>query len=431
MDVYVGRQPILNRKQDVVGFELLFRSSQINSCDQTDAVVATAHVIVTAVLSIGLEKLLAGRPAFINFDRTLLLGDWTTLLPPDKGVIEILETVPPDQEVLAACQRLRGQGYALALDDCLDDDRTAAFAPFVDILKVDFQQLSTASQACIIDRYRKFDLKLLAEKVETGQEFERAVQLGYHYFQGYFFERPTILKSQRIPPSQLSCLRLVKQVQKPELDFNAIEDLIRQDISFSHALFKYLHSAQFSRGHRIESIRQGLLLLGADEIRKWVWMASLSSLGQSGPPVLIPQVLLRGRFCAYIAQSSNLLIGDADPFLLGMFSLLGAVLQRPLDEVLDDLDIAPNLRRALLGPVNHANPLSLVVHIAKSYEAARWDEVGACLEGTGLVADELSKGYLEALSWVEMIRADAPQGMVVSKSDFHRTPLPFAGVTAK
>src|ERR1700733_6887791 len=146
MEVYLGRQPILDSRLAIIGYELLFRSSEANFCDVTDDVAATSQVIVNAVLGVGLDRLLGGKPAFINFDRTLLLGDWTTLLPPDKVVIEILETVSPDQEVLSACHKLQQQGYALALDDCLNDDRTAAFAPFIDILKVDFQQISSANQ---------------------------------------------------------------------------------------------------------------------------------------------------------------------------------------------------------------------------------------------------------------------------------------------
>jgi c-di-GMP-related signal transduction protein len=426
VEVFIGRQPILDRQQSIAGYELLFRSSQANFCDQADAVAATSQVIVTAVLGVGLDKLLAGKPAFINFDRTLLLGDWTTLLPADKSVIEILESVPPDQEVLSACRRLRDQGYALALDDCLDDQRTAAFAPFVDILKVDFQQLSILKQGQIIKRYRKFKLKMLAEKVETEFEFTRAMQLGYHYFQGYFFARPTIVQSQRIPPSQLSCLRLVKHVQRPDLDYTAIEQLIRQDISFSHALLKYLNSGIFQRSASVESVRQALILLGADEIRKWVWMASLANLGQSRPPLLIPQVLYRGRFCEFIAQSSNLCLGAADPFLLGMFSLLGAVMQRPLNEVLGDLNIAQNLRQALLGPVDLANPLSRLLHLVKSYETANWDEVETCLSGIGLTSGALSTGYLETLSWVEIVLREDSEETTASQTashyqaDFHR-----------
>jgi EAL and modified HD-GYP domain-containing signal transduction protein len=403
MEVYLGRQPILDRAWNVVGYELLYRAGRANFCDLADGVAATSQVIVNAVLGVGLDRLLGGKPAFINFDRTLLLGDWTMLLPPGKAVIEILETVPPDNEVLAACHHLRCQGYSLALDDCLDDARTAAFAPFVDILKVDFLQTSRAEQETILQRYRKLNIRLVAEKIETEQEFQRANQLGYHYFQGYFFARPTVLQAARIPASQINGLRLVKQIQRPELDFRAIEDLIRHDVSFSHSLLKYLNSAAFHWADRVSSIRHGLLLLGAEEIRKWVWMASLSSLGQSRPAVLMAQVLMRGRFSEAIAHAAKLPLGDADPFLLGMFSLLDAILQRPLAGILDDLNINQVIRNALLGTTGEGDPLSLVLAIVKSYEVGDWQGVESAAQSMGLPADVVSKCYLESLSWVDTV----------------------------
>jgi len=323
MEVYLGRQPILDRNWNVAGYELLFRSSQANFCDLTDDVAATSQVIVNAVLGVGLDRLLAGKPAFVNFDRTLLLGDWSTLLPPNKVVIEILESVPADTEVLAACHALQRQGYRLALDDCLDDDRTAAFIPFVDILKVDFQSTSPGDQEKMMRRYQKFNLRMVAEKVETEEEFQRARDWGYEYFQGYFFDYPTVVQAARIPPSQMSGLRLVKQIQREELDYRAIETLIRHDVSFTHSLLKYLNSAAFHWANRVESVRYALLLLGSDEIRKWVWMASLTNLGESRPPVLMQQVLMRGKFCEAIAISARLSLGDC--VCLTTATRLGAV----------------------------------------------------------------------------------------------------------
>ena len=424
MEVYLGRQPILDRGSNVSGYELLFRSSQANFCDLSDDVMATSQVIVNAVLGVGLDRLLGGKPAFINFDRTLLLGDWTTLLPPEKSVIEILERVPPDQEVLAACHKLREQGYALALDDCLDDERTAAFAPFVDILKVDFLQTSPSDQENLARCYKKLKIRMLAEKVETEPEFRRALQLGYDYFQGYFFARPTVLQAARIPASQMSGLRLMKQIQREELDFPAIEELIRRDVSFSHSLLTYLNSAAFHWAARVESVRHGLLLLGSVEIRKWVWMASLSGLGNSRPPVLMAQVLMRGRFCEAIAGSAKVSLGDSDPFLLGMFSLLDAILGRPLQGVLDDLNISRNIRNALLGTAAEGDPLSLVLRIVKSYEVGNWQEVDTAARVMGLAADALSTCYLESLSWVDTVFSPDEQKWRGDRSsapiDFHR-----------
>jgi c-di-GMP-related signal transduction protein len=403
MDVYLGRQPILDRGWNVAGYELLFRSNQPDLCDSPEDVSATSQLFVNAVLGVGLDRLLGGKPAFINFDRTLLLGNWTTLLPPDKVVIEIHETVAPDQETLCACRKLQEQGYALALDDCIDDGRTEAFAPFVDILKVDFMQTSPAIEEKIVSRYQKLKLRIVAAKIETESEFRRASQLGYDYFQGYFFASPSVLQTARVPASQMSGLRLVKEIQREEVDFSAIEEVIRHDLSFSHSLLTYLNSAAFHWADRVQSIRQGLLLLGTEEIRKWVWMASLSSLGQNRPPVLMAQVLMRGRFCEVIADSAKLQLGDSDPFLLGMFSLLGAILQRPLEGILDELNIGPNIRNALLGAGNEADPLSVVLRIVKSYETGDFQDVDAAARVIGLSAESLSACYFESLFWVEAV----------------------------
>jgi c-di-GMP-related signal transduction protein len=422
MNVYLGRQPILDRGRNVVGYELLFRSSLANFCDLSDDVMATSQVIVNAVLGVGLDRLLGGKPAFINFDRTLLLGDWSTLLPPEKCVIEILETVAPDREVLAACHNLRQQGYALALDDCLDDERTAAFAPFVDILKVDFLQTSAAQQQTLARRYQKLKIRMVAEKVETEADFRRALQSGYTYFQGYFFARPTVLQAARVPASQMSGLRLIKQIQREELDFRAIEDLIRCDVSFSHSLLTYLNSAAFTWADRVESVRHGLLLLGSAELRKWAWMASLSSLGQSRPRVLMAQVLMRGRFCEAIACSARLSLGESDPFLLGMFSLLDAILGRPLQGILDDLNISRNIRNALLGVAEEGDLLSLVLRIVKSYEVGDWREVEAAAKVIGISCDDLLTCYMGALSWADAVLSADEQ---ISRTERLPDPVDF------
>jgi c-di-GMP-related signal transduction protein len=403
MEVYLGRQPILDSRCNVMGYELLFRASMANFCNSLDDVAATSQVIVNAVLGVGLDRLLGNKPAFINFDRTLLLGDWTTLLPPARSIIEILETVPPDDQVLAACTQLRRQGYSLALDDCLDDARTAAFVPFVNILKVDFQQTSRGEQEAIAHRYGKAGMKLVAEKIETEPEFQRARRLGYDYFQGFFFARPTVLEAARIPASQISSLRLVKQIQREDLDFAAIEDLVRHDVSFSHSLLTYLNSAAFHWAHRISSVRHGLLLLGSNEIIRWAWMASLSSLGKSRPEVLMAQVLMRGRFSEAIAQTANLSTGDVDTFLLGMFSMLDAILQRPLVGILDDLNISVTLRDVLLGLADDGDPLSLLLRIVKAYETGDWHVVDSVAQILGLSADVLSSCYLKSLSWVDNV----------------------------
>ncbi len=405
MQVYIGRQPILDRGWNIGGYELLFRSSRENICEATDDVSATPQVISNAVLGFGLDRLVGGQPAFVKFDRTLLLGDWTTCLPPERIVIEILKTVSPEQEVLAACRRLRELGYALALNDFADELRTERFAPELDILKVDFQQTGPAVQERLARRYRELKIRLVAAKVESEVEFKRASQLGYDYFQGFFFASPTVLQTSRVPASQIGGLRLLKEIQKEELDFNSVESLIRHDISFSHALLTYLNSAAFHWANRIESVRQGLILLGSDQIRKWVWMASISSLGQNRPPVLMAQVLMRGRFCEEITAAANLALGEADPFLVGMFSLLDAILRRPLREILAELNIGRRIRNVLLGTGDDTDPLSLVLTIVKSWERSDFPQVHTTARAIRLSPEALNDCYVRALDWVETVHS--------------------------
>lgn len=424
MEVYVGRQPILDRGWNIAGYELLFRSSHANFRDSTGDVSATSQVISNAILGFGLDRLLGDKPAFVNFDRTLLLGDWTTVLPPEKVVIEILERVEPDRQVLDACETLRERGYALAFHPSGDNKRAAEFAPFVDIMRVDFQKTTPADQESLVRRYQNHNIRMIAGKVETEDEFVRASQLGYHYFQGFFFVSPVVLQTSRVPASKTGGLRLVKLIQHDDMDFDSVEEVIRFDIAFSHSLLTYVNSAAFQWPNRIESVRQGLLLLGADGVRKWAWMASLSSLGENRPPVLMAQVLMRGRFCEAISGLMTLAAGDADPFVIGMFSLLDAILQRPLEGVLDEMNIGPHIRLALLGPPDVENPLSLVLKIVKAYELGDFEQVHAAARIIGLSPDELSSGYLQCLSWVETVfspdekrwRAAQPSGLV----GFHR-----------
>ena len=410
MHIYLGRQPVFDRHLSVAGYELLFRSSMDNFCDATDDFSSSAQVMVNAVTGIGLDRLLGHKPAFISFDRSLLLEDWTALFPPDKIVIKILDTVQPDREIRAACHKLRHEGYTLALNYRPDEGRTEAFAPFVDMLKVDFGQTPFSDQEMLIRRYRKLKLKMIAGKVETEAEFQTALQLGYDYFQGFFFAKPTVLRATSVPACRMNCMRLAEQMQRDEMDVAAIEDVIARDISLSHLLLKYLNSAAFHWANRVDSVRHALILLGADETRRWVWMASLSGLAGNRPSALMAQVLMRGRFCEVIAHSSGLPMGDADPFLMGMFSLLDAILQRPLQGILDELNIGQRIRNALLGTGPDAgDSLAPILQIVKCYEAGDWQGVESAGRLIGVSASVLSACYIESLSWVDAVCPQATQ----------------------
>lgn len=389
MNTYLARQPILDRGWNIAGYEVFFSPDSAAS----------------DVIAIALDRLHGDEPAFVTFDQAFLTDDSSAALAPGKIVVEIPVSVAPERNVFAGCDRLRRAGYAIALKTSRNDDRTEAFAPFVDILKVDFQNTSPDDRAALVKRYRQFQLRLIADNVESDADFQAASRLGYDFLQGLFFTSPSVLRTSRVPASNPGSLRLLKLVQQEDLDFHAIAEVVRHDLAFSHSLLKYLNSAAFHWASEIESVQQALLLLGSNGIRKWVWMASLPSLAQNRPPVLVSQVLMRGRFCEALARQAGLSKEECDPFLTGMFSLLDAILQKPLPEILDELNVGQHIRNALIGPANQNDPLSLALRIVKSYERADFEAAGAAAQSLGLPTEALNTCYLESLHWVESFLA--------------------------
>lgn len=408
MDTYIVRQPVLDRGWNVAAYEFFVRPAGVGppTCIEHGAAAAPIMPILSgAAAEFGYHRLLGNKPVFIRLDRGRLLDDSSICLEPAKAVIEISGGVLPDQETLSACEKWHDRGYAIALGECLDDQRTEGFAHFVDILKMNFPRTSTSDQENLIKRYRRFDLRMVAANIQSEAEFVKASQLGYHCFQGFFFASASVQQSPRVPASQVNGLRLIDEIQREELDFDAIEPLIRHDLAFSHALLTYLNSANFHWTSHIESVRRALVLLGTDEIRKWVWMAAVSSLGQNRPPVLIAQVLMRGRFCEEITNCADLDLGEVDPFLAGMLSLLDAILQRPLKKILDEINICNTIRDALLGQGDKCHRLTLVLGIVKSYERSDFVAVNAGATELHMSADALNYCYFRSLAWVESVHS--------------------------
>jgi c-di-GMP-related signal transduction protein len=401
VDVFVARQPIFDRQLRVYGYELLSRSCLVNACEETNETAATVQVIANAVLAIGLNRLLGGKRGFVNFGRNVLVGEWTRILSPKTLVVEILETVEPDSEVLAACRELRRLGYPVALDDFIC---TPAFEPLTelaDIIKVDFRATPRTEQERLVRVYGRRGIAMLAEKVETREEFEWAKQAGYHYFQGYFFARPHILRARQMQAGELNHLRLMKELSKPDLDFDILEHLIRVDVAFSYKVLRYMNSAAFTWSGTIRSIRHALVMMGEYEIRRWISIATLPGATQGKPDEVTMHAVVRGRFCELVALQGTHAQGSGDPFLLGMFSLLDAMMDQPLSEILDELSLTPQLRDAILGAPVEGNTLAAILTLVRCYEAAEWDELPALAAMIGLPTELTPQLYIQAVAWAE------------------------------
>lgn len=403
MDVFVARQAIFDRNLNVYGYELLFRSCRSEAFDGADGTLASAQVITNSFCSIGVEKLLAGKRAFINFPRDLLIGEFASVLPSQTVVIEILESVEPDPEVIAACRSLKGRGYLLALDDFIPRECYDPLAALADIIKVDFRTTPEAERRALIRRYGQDGIRMLAEKVESLEESARARDLGYAYFQGYFFARPVIVAGRQIPSLKLNCLRILQEIHRPELEYGQMENLIRRDVSLSYKLLRYINSAAFAWHSRIESIRQALVLLGEQEIRKWVSLVALPDLALDKPSELVVSAILRARFCELLAPWAGLPDRKADLFLMGMFSLLDAMMDRPLAELLAELHLAGEVRDVLLGKAAPDNRLAAIYALVRAYEGAEWDRLAATAARLNVPKEIIPELYLDAVHWSDRI----------------------------
>jgi c-di-GMP-related signal transduction protein len=401
VEALVARQVIFDRERRLYGYELLYRSDPANNAfDGTEAASATMQVLSNALLSIGGEGLLAGKKAFVNFDQTLLAAKMYLILSGDCLVIEILETVEPSAEVVEMCRGIRDQGYTLALDDFVDGPQFQPLTQLAGVIKVDARQTSREEQKRLLNTYQPRGIRMLAEKVETYAEFEWARGVGYDLFQGYFFARPEVLRRKQIPAVKTTCLRLLRELQQAELDFPRLEEMIREDVSLAYKLLRYANSARFTRHEPTHSIAEALLTLGEDEVRRWVALATLPKLATNKPGELLKLALVRARFCEQISSPAQ--IGRPnDAFLMGMFSVLDALVDRPLDEAIKSVQLGHEISEVLLGIAPDGDRLANLYRLILAYEAGEWREVEQFSCGCGVPVAMVGKVYLESTAWAE------------------------------
>ena len=399
-DIFVARQPIFSRRQGVYGYELLFCDGMENAFRGGDGSAATVSVIETGFLSIGLQQLTGGKLAFINFTRELLLADEVLRLPCREAVIEILEDIEPDEEVVEACAELRRRGFTLALDDYVFHAGYDPLLELAGIIKFEFPAVRAIGQREFEERVRGLRLhgvELLAEKVETREEFEDAVERGFHLFQGYFWGRPEILTGKKIEASAAARLQLLNAVHGRGMDVGYVKDVIKADPALSLSLLRYINSGLFRWMSRIESLHRAVVLLGPDEIRRWVaFMAVTTAIGSDRPKELIVASVTRARFCELLAPSFGLRAQALDLFFTGLFSQADAMFGLPLAQALEHIPLPAESEEALLrGSGRFAGVLALAI----AYEQGDWPAFAKRARSLGLDENEAPRRYLEAVEW--------------------------------
>ncbi len=396
---FIARQAIFDRHEKVFGYELLFRSGYENRYTAKDGDAAVRDVIDN-FLNAGAKTLTAGRKAFINCTRQFLVNEYATLLPQEDTVIEILETIEPDAEVVAACRRLKDQGYLIALDDFVYAEKFRPFVELADIIKVDFKLSPPEEREQAVARFAPRGIQLLAEKVETREELAEARDSGYVYFQGYFFCKPQIVPSRHIPAFKLHYLRSLQAVSKPELDRSEIEALIDREVSLCYKLLRFVNSALFGFTREISSIRHALNLLGDRSVKKWAVVAAVLGMTGNEPNELVQTALARGRGCELLAPQLAAPQDEQNLFLLGVFSLMEAMLGRPLAAIVAEIALPDLVRAALLGEPNRYRE---ILDLVTAFEAGKWADVSALALDLGQDEPRLSAAYLEAVDWAHKV----------------------------
>jgi EAL and modified HD-GYP domain-containing signal transduction protein len=396
LNVYVARQPIFDRRLNLYGYELLFRSSLENHFAGTDHEHASVSVIANSFFVLGIEALTGRGRAFVNFTRATLLSEYAYVLPRERLVVEILENVEADDQVVAACARLKAAGFLIALDDYDPRAPSAKLIDLADIVKVDF--MATSAARCerygqVLPRQGKL---LLAEKVETSEHHDQAMRFGYSYIQGYFFARPVIRIGHRSPGFRVNRLDIMRELNTPDPDFGVIEDLFKHDPALSYRLLRYLNSAAFALRERVTTVGRAITYLGVAGLRAWATVIILADLGSDQPFELVVTSVIRGRFCELLGRELKLDMSGSDLFLMGLFSLIDVLTRSPLEQALTDLPLASATHDALLGDDNALRPL---LDLVLAFEHADWDASGRLIDRLGLPQELVPALFFEAVEW--------------------------------
>lgn len=401
----MARQPIFDRRQRVFGYELLYRSGMTNRYDGSDGTGASLAVIRNTFLLLGKQILTPSTYAFINFTKDLLISGIAEMLPPTQTVVEVLEDIEPDEQLLSVCRDLKNAGYTLALDDyTIGNSVQYPFLELSDILKVNLINSTDEESRAIVLKHGNNRRKLLAEGVETHEQFEKALSLGYTLFQGYFFSKPVIVPGKDIPGYKLAYMRLLQELNRNELDYPALELIIKNDMSLCYTLLKYINSAFFGIREEITSIMQALLLLGEKQVTKWASLTLITFMGADKPSEVVVRGLVRGYMSEMLAEPAGLGGHESELFLMGMFSILDVLMGRPLAEIVEGMSLGKEVSEALLGNDNlHRQLYEMIL----AYESGDWERLDTIAGRLRLKSQLIPDTYLAAVEKADEIMSSA------------------------
>ena len=400
-ELFIGRQPIFNRDGVVEAYELLYRPAQkaTDSSGMINGEQATAKVLTNVLMHFGIDHVADGKLLFVNGTYDFLTGDMPELLPPDQVVLEVLEDIEPDAKVIAALQRWKEMGFTIALDDFVYAPHLQPLIDLADLIKVDITVLphSLADERA---RLQSFSGRLLAEKIETVEEHTEAMALGFDLFQGYYYAKPATLSNKGMDANRAQALQVMRQAMQAE-SAEELEDVVSRDVAIAYKLLKYINSPAFGMRVEIKSIRHALTMLGLKNVRTWASIVSLSAASAGKPDELIKQSMVRGRFLELLAEASGKAENKNDNFILGMFSLLEAMLDMPMAEAIADLSLPEVVRQGLL---QRDSRLGRLLQLVEAMETGDWERIEALIEPVEQL--NVPSLYMQAIFWADELELE-------------------------
>jgi c-di-GMP-related signal transduction protein len=400
MEIFVARQPIFKKNKRILGYEILFRDGASNFFFGADGNAATSNVLSNSFFSIGIENITGDNLAFINFTKDLLLKQTPQLFSSDKLVVEVLEDIQPDEEVVTACKELSQKGYQIALDDFFYDSGMIPLIALANIIKIDFRATKPEEIKKIIGELSKSNSKFLAEKVETNEEFRIAIDIGFDYFQGYFFCKPEIIKGKDISSAQMNLLGIMVEVNRINFQFDKVEEIITRDVAISYKLMRFINSAFYRSANTVASIKQAMLLLGETGIKSFLSLIAMAKLGKDKPDELIRGSIIRAKFCEFLGEKRGSGMNSSELFTLGLFSSIDAILDDTMESLMDKLPLSDDLKNAL---IYREGKLNNYLGLAESYEKGDWEGVSRFLNFIPVEDLELPQYFIKAINWADAI----------------------------
>ena len=403
LDLFLARQPIFDHRDQLVAYELLYRRNSVDNAAGTSvsAIRMSSDTLVQSLLTMGMERVTGGKRAFVNVDREMLLADPFDILDPNRVVLELLESITADDETLAKAESLVRRGYTLALDDFVYDESYDPLLRLSRVVKIDVLDRSEADLREVICRVAPFGATLLAERVENAEVHRQCAALGFQLFQGYFYARPEILSGRDVPAEQANIIGLLNLIRNPDVADSKLEEAFRTDLVLTYKLLRIVNSGAFG-GIGIESIRHAIRLLGRAALHRWLSLLLVSSLATENEvqSELVTVAMQRARMCELVAEALGRKQDRDAAFMVGLFSLLDALMRMPMSELLERISLAPELRHVLLERTGAYAP---VLRLAESYEAGRWNDVFRESATLGLPAEKVPELYAKAVVWARTV----------------------------